>query len=259
MKPPFVGTMTDFPKAFLISAAVHAFLAAAFAVYFDFAPVPDLPRLDLSAVEISFAEEESESAPVTPPPPETPPPEEPPPEKPPPPPPPEPEPPPPEPDPLPEPDPEPEPPPPEPDPLPEPPPAPEPSPPEPEPPAPKPELPPPAPDPPPAPPEPPSSPQPPPSAPKQARIDAPPRPLKSIRPNYPKGARQRNEEGDVTLELAISASGRVESAAVVSSSGHEELDAAALLAAERTRFSPARSGSRAVSASARITITFRLK
>ena len=79
MNPPFVGTMTDFPKAFLISAAVHAFLAAAFAVYFDFAPVPDLPRLDLSAVEISFAEEESESAPVTPPPPEAPPPEEPPP------------------------------------------------------------------------------------------------------------------------------------------------------------------------------------
>ena len=28
MKAPFVGTMTDFPKAFLISAAVHAFLAS---------------------------------------------------------------------------------------------------------------------------------------------------------------------------------------------------------------------------------------
>ena len=95
-------------------------------------------------------------------------------------------------------------------------------------------------------------------APKQARVDAPPRPLKTIRPDYPEGARQRNEEGDVTLELTISARGRVDSVTVVKSCGFAELDAAAVRAAQRTRFTPAKSGSMAVAATARLTIAFKL-
>ena len=38
---------------------------------------------------------------------------------------------------------------------------------------------------------------------RQARIDAPPRQKSSIRPDYPKGARQRGEQGDVVLAIAI--------------------------------------------------------
>ena len=38
-------------------------------------------------------------------------------------------------------------------------------------------------------------------APKQAKIDAPPKPHKAIKPDYPKGARQRGEQGDVVLEM----------------------------------------------------------
>ena len=97
-----------------------------------------------------------------------------------------------------------------------------------------------------------------PQAPKQARVDAPPEPLKSIKPDYPKGARQRGEEGDGALELAINARGGVDSVTVVVSCGYPELDAAAVRAAERARFMPAKSGRVPVPSTARLTITFKL-
>lgn len=93
----------------------------------------------------------------------------------------------------------------------------------------------------------------------QARIEAPPRPLKAIRPDYPKGSRQRGEEGSAVLTLSISARGTVEAAMVETSSGFPELDAAAVRAALKARFAPARSGDKAVPSTARITISFRLK
>jgi len=99
------------------------------------------------------------------------------------------------------------------------------------------------------------------SAPAQARVDAvkPPSPQKQIKPKYPRGARERREEGDVTLELRISAEGLVESAKVVSSCGFAELEAAAIEAAKKARFNPARQDGRPIPYSARITLTFRLK
>ena len=101
-------------------------------------------------------------------------------------------------------------------------------------------------------------PPPPAPAPIQARIDAPPRPLKAIRPEYPKASRQRGEEGDVVLVLSINAQGQVVSASVAESSGYQELDAAAIRAANKARFSPAKRGRTAVASEARVTITFRL-
>ena len=94
--------------------------------------------------------------------------------------------------------------------------------------------------------------------PNQARIDAPPRPLKAIRPEYPKASRQRGEEGDVVVVLSINEQGHVESASVAESSGYQELDAAAIRAANKARFSPAKRGRTAVASEARVTITFRL-
>ena len=94
--------------------------------------------------------------------------------------------------------------------------------------------------------------------PNQARIDAPPRPLKAIRPEYPKASRQRGEEGDVVVVLSINAQGHVDSASVAESSGYQELDAAAIRAANKARFSPAKRGRTAVASEARVTITFRL-
>ena len=96
-------------------------------------------------------------------------------------------------------------------------------------------------------------------APKQARIDAPPRPKKSIRPRYPDGARQRREQGNVELEIHVKDDGSVGDVKVVSSSGFGELDDAAVRAVRTARFTPAKSGGSAVASTARLTLTFRLR
>lgn len=232
-----------FGVAIFLSILFHAALAAALAVYVEYAPAPDaLAQLDLSSVELSFAETEDETAAVQPARASAP--EEPVPE---------------------------EPPPPEPE-----------RPPESEPPK---ELPPdlevlklpePAPERPPVetpvvetpkeeprkePPRPPvaaSAPAPA-VAPRQARVDAPPRPRKSIKPDYPKGARLRGEQGDVQLEIEVTASGAVGEVKVVSSSGYPELDEAAVKAVKAAHFTPAKRGRQSVESTAKITLTFKLK
>lgn len=97
------------------------------------------------------------------------------------------------------------------------------------------------------------------AAPKQARVDAPPKPRRTIRPDYPRRARQRGEEGEVTLEIRVDAEGRVDSVEVVGSSGFADLDEAAVRAARAARFTPARSGDRSVASTARLKLAFRLK
>ena len=98
-------------------------------------------------------------------------------------------------------------------------------------------------------------------APSQARVavDKPPSPRRRIKPEYPKGARQRGEEGDVTLELDVSADGMVDDVRIVASCGFAELEQAAMQAVKRARFVPARRGSANVQSTARLTLTFRLK
>ena len=96
-------------------------------------------------------------------------------------------------------------------------------------------------------------------APKQAKIDAPPKPNKTIRPDYPKGARQRGEQGDVVLEIRVNAAGIVDRVDIVSPSGFPELDEAAVRAARAARFTPAKSGGSTVASTARLTLTFKLK
>ena len=97
------------------------------------------------------------------------------------------------------------------------------------------------------------------AAPQQARVDAPPRPLRAIKPVYPRGARKRGEQGEVELEVAVGIDGEVESVTIVRSSGFAELDAAAVQAAQKARFTPARSGDAAVSSRVRLPLNFKLK
>ena len=106
---------------------------------------------------------------------------------------------------------------------------------------------------------PPPSPPAPTVAPKQAKIDAPPKPHKAIKPDYPKGARQRGEQGEVVLEIRVNAAGIVDRVDVVSSSGCSELDEAAVRAARTARFTPAKSGGSPVASTARLTLNFKLK
>ena len=98
-----------------------------------------------------------------------------------------------------------------------------------------------------------------PVAPRQARLDAPPKPKRNIRPDYPKGARQRGEQGDVVLEIRVNAEGAVDHVKVAVSSGFAELDEAAVRAAKAAKFSPARSGREPVASTARLKLSFKLK
>jgi len=98
-----------------------------------------------------------------------------------------------------------------------------------------------------------------PAAPRQARVDAPPSPKKTIRPVYPKGARQRGEQGAVVLEIQVDAEGAVTEAKVAVSSGFAELDEAAVRAAAKAKFRPAKSGNESVASTARLKLDFRLK
>ena len=98
-----------------------------------------------------------------------------------------------------------------------------------------------------------------PVAPRQARLDAPPKPRRNIRPDYPKGARQRGEQGDVVLEIRVNAEGTVDDVKVAVSSGFAELDEAAVRAAKAAKFSPARSGHDPVASTARLKLSFKLK
>ena len=97
------------------------------------------------------------------------------------------------------------------------------------------------------------------AAPRQARVEAPPKPRKTIRPEYPKGARQRGEQGDVTLEIRVNAEGGVDGASVVRSSGFSDLDEAALKAVKAARFVAAKADGCPVPSVARLNLTFRLR
>lgn len=96
-------------------------------------------------------------------------------------------------------------------------------------------------------------------APRQARLDAPPKPKRNIKPDYPKGARQRGEQGDVVLEIRVNAEGTVDDVKVATSSGFTELDEAAVKAARSAKFSPARSGRESVASTARLKLQFKLR
>ena len=204
--------------ALSISILIHCLIAAVLIAYLEYAPHPDvLATLDLSSVELSFAEQEDEAAMVAPQPATvgravpSPPQEEPPPEV------------------------KPEkslPPDPSSPKFPEP---------KEDPQTLKPQIP---------------SPQP---APRQARLDAPPHPKRNIRPDYPKGARQRGEQGDVILEIRVNAEGAVDHVKVAVSSGFAELDEAAVKAARTAKFSPARSGHDPVASTVRLKLQFKLR
>lgn len=98
-----------------------------------------------------------------------------------------------------------------------------------------------------------------PEAPRQARIDAPPRPRRTIRPDYPDGARRRGEQGDVVLEIQVDETGAVGAVGVAVSSGYLELDEAAVRAVRAARFTPAKSDGKSVSSAARLKLTFKLR
>ena len=78
-------------------------------------------------------------------------------------------------------------------------------------------------------------------------------------PVYPEAARRNNWEGDTVLQALISSDGKPGSITVVSSSGHPQLDQAAIRAVRRWRYRPANQGGKPVACYIRITIHFKLE
>lgn len=67
----------------------------------------------------------------------------------------------------------------------------------------------------------------------------PPRILRHVEPKYPKAARNNSIEGTVRIRILISTDGEVDTVDIVSSSGDDSLDNAAVVAAEQWLFEPA--------------------
>ncbi len=81
-----------------------------------------------------------------------------------------------------------------------------------------------------------------------------------VEPNYPSDARSNNQEGTVTLKVLIETNGRPVEAQIIGSSGVASLDASALKAIYRWRFSPAKNNKgKPVRCYVNIPVSFRLK
>jgi periplasmic protein TonB len=101
---------------------------------------------------------------------------------------------------------------------------------------------------------------PPPPPPPPPPLEPPTKPkLKSeVSPDYPEIAKQNNWEGRVVVLARINESGEVEDASVAKSSGHPELDDAAVAAVKRARFEPATRDGKPVAGTVRVPISFSL-
>ena len=82
--------------------------------------------------------------------------------------------------------------------------------------------------------------------------------LKAASPVYPRISRRRGEEGTVTLSIDVSASGKAGNVSIVQSSGYRRLDEAALKAAQKTRFTPAKQFGHDINSTTELSFTFRL-
>jgi protein TonB len=96
-------------------------------------------------------------------------------------------------------------------------------------------------------------------SPAQATIEA--RPLYRVNPppEYPAMARRRGYSGQVVLEVLVGQNGSVVDLRVVTSSGHDMLDRAAVKAVKTWVFEPGMRGSKTVDMWVRVPIRFELK
>ncbi|NLC23440.1 MAG: energy transducer TonB, partial [Oxalobacter sp.] len=81
----------------------------------------------------------------------------------------------------------------------------------------------------------------------------------AFKPEYPERSIQRNEAGQVSVRVVVGTDGRVHDARIVSSSGFDRLDHAALKAARRSTFHPYSENGRVLAAMAVIPYQFNLK
>ncbi len=92
-----------------------------------------------------------------------------------------------------------------------------------------------------------------------ADVDELPRPVSNPAPVYPPAALTARLTGRVLLTVTVDAQGKVTRAAVHTSSGHRQLDNAALAAVRGWRFRPAIRAGRAVEYEIGVPVRFRLR
>lgn len=90
-----------------------------------------------------------------------------------------------------------------------------------------------------------------------ARVELP-RPLERIVPEYPRIARRRGLEGEVVIQVTISAFGDPLAAEIISPSDHRVLNDAAIAAVQAARFQPGLVGDQPTEMSLSIRIVFEL-
>lgn len=83
--------------------------------------------------------------------------------------------------------------------------------------------------------------------------------LNNPEPQYPYESRRRGEEGQVILNVRVTAEGTAASVEVAKSSGYRRLDMTARKTVSHWKFIPARQNNVAIEASARVTIIFKLR
>ena len=82
-------------------------------------------------------------------------------------------------------------------------------------------------------------------------------PISKPQPRYPRTLERRKIGGIVGVQIRVNPRGRVASTSVFKSSGHQELDSAALASANRWRFRPALKNGEKIASTTRVNIIFR--
>ena len=90
-------------------------------------------------------------------------------------------------------------------------------------------------------------------------MDTPPVPVNRLPPQYPSSLLKKGIGGKVIVSCVIDAKGNLSSSSIRQSSGHPELDKAALTAVGRWKFKPAVRGGKAFKATCNIPFNFEVK
>ncbi|OYV00075.1 MAG: hypothetical protein CFE26_24535 [Verrucomicrobiales bacterium VVV1] len=89
--------------------------------------------------------------------------------------------------------------------------------------------------------------------------DLPPTPISKLPPTYPSALLSKGVGGRVMISCVIDASGQVVSSSIKQSSGHSELDKAALAAVARWKFKPAVKEGRSIKSTCSVPFNFEVK
>jgi protein TonB len=90
-------------------------------------------------------------------------------------------------------------------------------------------------------------------------LDAPPQPTSKIPPTYPSSLLSKGIGGRVLISCTIDATGKVIGTTIKSSSGHPDLDKAAINAVNRWKFKPGTKGGKPVKSVAVVPFNFEVK